>query len=95
MADPSRQANPASVLQEDRIVRIRNFRSVDAAFPLDDSWSTMVVWGVVSSEIERVIEFFGSRDEAERMLADVLRGEPDGADAFRIERIELGQLSLN
>jgi hypothetical protein len=33
----------------------------------------MVVWGVVSSEIEQVIEFFGSRREAERMLAEVIR----------------------
>jgi hypothetical protein len=28
----------------------------------------MVVWGVVSSEIEQVIEFFESGQEAERML---------------------------
>jgi hypothetical protein len=30
----------------------------------------MVVWGVVSSEIEQAIEFFITRREAERMLAD-------------------------
>jgi hypothetical protein len=29
----------------------------------------MVVWGVVSSEIEQVIEFIRTRREAERMLA--------------------------
>jgi hypothetical protein len=55
----------------------------------------MVVWGVVSSEIEQVIEFFGSRHEAERMLRDVLRDEPEWLDQFRIERIELGAESLN
>jgi hypothetical protein len=54
----------------------------------------MVVWGVVSSEIEQVIEFFRTRREAERMLAEVVRGEPHG-DEFRIERIELSRESLN
>jgi hypothetical protein len=54
----------------------------------------MVVWGVVSSDIEQVIEFFGSRQEAERMLAEVVRGEPD-VDLFRVERVELGRESLN
>jgi hypothetical protein len=54
----------------------------------------MVVWGVVSSEIEQVIEFFRTRREAERMLAEVVRDEPRG-DEFRIERIELSRESLN
>jgi hypothetical protein len=55
----------------------------------------MVVWGVVSSEIERVIEFFVSRDEAEQMLAEVLREEPGWVARLRIERIELGADCLN
>jgi hypothetical protein len=55
----------------------------------------MVLWGVVSSEIEQVIEFFRTRREAERMLAEVVRDEPDWVNAFRIERIELGCESLN
>jgi hypothetical protein len=55
----------------------------------------MVVWGVVSSEIEQVIEFFGSRPEAERMVAEVIRDEPDWLEQFRIERVELGRESLN
>jgi hypothetical protein len=55
----------------------------------------MVVWGVISSEIEQVIEFFASRDEAERMLAEVVRDEPEWLEQFRIERIELGAESLN
>ena len=41
----------------------------------------MVVWGVVSSEIEQVIEFFRTRREAERMLAEVVRDEPNWQDA--------------
>jgi hypothetical protein len=40
----------------------------------------MVVWGVVSSEIEQVIEFFRTRREAERMLAEVVNQE-SGTDA--------------
>jgi hypothetical protein len=55
----------------------------------------VVVWGVISSEIEQVIEFFESRHEAERMLAEVIRDEPDWLEQFRIERIELGSESLN
>ena len=55
----------------------------------------MVVWGVVSSEIEQVIEFFRTRREAERMLAEVVRDEPNWGELFYIERIELGSESLN
>ena len=55
----------------------------------------MVVWGVVSSEIEQMIEFFRTRREAERMLAEVVRDEPDWLKQFRIERIELSRESLN
>jgi hypothetical protein len=55
----------------------------------------MVVWGVVSSEIEKVIEFFRTRREAELMLAEVVRDEPTWQELFYIERIELGSESLN
>jgi hypothetical protein len=55
----------------------------------------MVVWGVVSSEIEQVIEFFRTRREAERMLAEVVRDESDWRQLFYIERVELGRESLN
>ena len=55
----------------------------------------MVVWGVVSSEIEQVIEFYRTRHEAERMLAEVARDKPDWQERFRIERIGLGTESLN
>jgi hypothetical protein len=55
----------------------------------------MVVWGVVSSEIEQVVEFFRTRREAERMLAEVVRDEPNWQELFYIERIELGSESLN
>jgi hypothetical protein len=37
----------------------------------------MVVWGVVSSEIEQVIDVFRTRGEAEQMLAEVVQDEPN------------------
>jgi hypothetical protein len=55
----------------------------------------MVVWGVVSSEIEQVIEFFGSLEDAERMIAEVLRDEPEWHEQLRVERIEIGTDSTN
>jgi hypothetical protein len=55
----------------------------------------MVVRGVVSSEIEQVIEFFRTQGEAERMLAEVVRDEPNWQELFSIQRIELGRESLN
>jgi hypothetical protein len=55
----------------------------------------MVVWGVVSSEIEQVIECFRTRREAERMLAEVVQDEPNRQEFFYIERIELGRESRN
>jgi hypothetical protein len=45
-------------------------------------------WAVVSDEINRVIEFFPTRWQAERMLAKVLWVEPDSRDVLRVERIE-------
>jgi hypothetical protein len=35
----------------------------------------MLVWGFVSSEIEHVIEFFGTRQDAERALDEILRDD--------------------
>jgi hypothetical protein len=45
-------------------------------------------WAVVSVEINRVIEFFPTRWQAERMLAKVLWEEPDWQGVLRVERIE-------
>lgn len=36
-----------------------------------------------------MIEFFRTQQEAERMLAEVIRDEPDWLEHFRIERIAL------
>jgi hypothetical protein len=48
----------------------------------------MFFWAVVSDEIDRVIEFFPTRWQAERMLAKVLWDEPDWHGILRVEKIE-------
>jgi hypothetical protein len=49
----------------------------------------MFFWAVVSDEIEQVIEFFPTRREAERMVADALQDEPDWRNILRVEKLEL------
>jgi hypothetical protein len=46
----------------------------------------MLFWAIVSDEIDRVIEFFPTRREAERMLEQVLHDEPDWREILRVER---------
>jgi hypothetical protein len=55
----------------------------------------MVVWAVVSAEIQKTIRFYPSREEAERMLALVLRHESGSRGDFYVERVELGSESQN
>ena len=45
-------------------------------------------WAVVSDEINRVIRFFPTRWQAERMLAKVLWQRPDWHDVLHVEKIE-------
>jgi hypothetical protein len=49
----------------------------------------MVFYAVVSDEIQRVIEFFPTRWEAERKLARVVWNEPAWGDFLHVEKIEL------
>jgi hypothetical protein len=46
----------------------------------------MFFWAVVSHEINRVIEFFPTRWQAERMLAKVLWEEPGWQGVLRVEK---------
>ncbi|HYY34077.1 MAG TPA: hypothetical protein VE693_10940 [Gaiellaceae bacterium] len=55
----------------------------------------MVFWAVVSDEIDRVIRFFNTRWEAERMLARVLWDEPSWRGILHVEPIELRTGGLN
>jgi hypothetical protein len=48
----------------------------------------MVVWAVVSDEIDEVIEFFPTRQQAERMLDHALQDESDWRGILRVEKVE-------
>jgi hypothetical protein len=48
----------------------------------------MVFWALVSDEIDQVIEFFPTRSQAERMLAEALRDKPDWRAILRVEELE-------
>jgi hypothetical protein len=45
--------------------------------------------------VEFSVELFARREDAERTLAELLHDEPGWRDAFRIEAIDLGELSAN
>jgi hypothetical protein len=44
----------------------------------------MFFWAAVSDEIKQVIEFSPTRRQAERMLAEALRDEPDWRGILRV-----------
>ena len=57
--------------------------------PWVDAYGTDVFfWAVVSDEINRVIRFFPTRWQAERMLAKVLWDRPDWSGVLHVEKIE-------
>jgi hypothetical protein len=45
-------------------------------------------WAVVSDEIKEVIEFFPTRQQAERIVAEALQDEPDWQEILRVEKVE-------
>lgn len=47
----------------------------------------MFFWAVVSDEINRVIELFPTRRQAERMIAEALQDEPEQG-ILRVEQVE-------
>jgi hypothetical protein len=61
----------------------------------------MRVWGLASTRGNEVVEFFGSREEAQQALAQVLRDEPDWRNIVFLVAVELPdstpppRLSLN
>jgi hypothetical protein len=50
--------------------------------------SSVFFWAVVSDEINRVIKFFPTRWQAEKMLAKVLWARPDWNGILHVEKIE-------
>lgn len=55
----------------------------------------MVVYGIASSLSHDVADFYDTREEAEAALAQVFRDAPELEGTLWIERVELGELSLN
>jgi len=52
-------------------------------------------WAVVSDEINQVIEFFRTRRQAERMIAEALQDEPGWREILRVEKIEFRRGTTN
>jgi hypothetical protein len=48
------------------------------------------VFGLVDLSLGKAIELFVRREDAERMLAEILRDEPNWESLLRIEEIEFG-----
>jgi hypothetical protein len=49
----------------------------------------VVFYAVVCDDIEQVLQFFGTQNEAESMLARVLVNEPDWEEVLHVEPVEL------
>ena len=48
----------------------------------------MVLYGLVELDLQEVVEFYPSRDEAEAALRAALQDEPDWAPILAVARIE-------
>ena len=55
----------------------------------------MRYFGLVDLSLVEAIELYVRREDAERTLAELLHDEPEWRSLFRIEEIELGELSWN
>jgi hypothetical protein len=49
----------------------------------------MLFWGLASRQFDEVIEFYGSREEADEALADVLADEPGWEHLLFVTPVEL------
>ena len=50
----------------------------------------MILYGVVDWEIEKAVELFVEREQAERFIAEVEEDHPEVAAAMTVEKIKLG-----
>jgi hypothetical protein len=55
----------------------------------------MRFFALVDLSLVEAIELYVWREDAERTLAELLRDEPEWRSLFRIEEIDLGELSRN
>jgi hypothetical protein len=60
-----------------------------------DSRLRLHIWAVVSDAIDEVIEFFPTRWQAEKMVAEAVYDEPDWRGILRVEKIEFRTGALN
>jgi hypothetical protein len=56
---------------------------------LGKHWGTLIFYGVVSAQTEKVVEFFLERDAAEAMIETVWKDDPGLAVLLRVEAVEL------
>jgi hypothetical protein len=68
---------------------IRDDRTQLRAMTALSASAGIAFWAVVSDEISQVIEFLPTRWQAERVLAEALRDEPDWRGILRVEKVEL------
>lgn len=52
----------------------------------------MLLYGVVTSETESVVEFFATREQADRFITEVDADEPETAEQLRMETFEFEQV---
>ena len=57
---------------------------------LTDGTPDLVFYGLLSRDIERVVEFFLTAEEAERVRLEVLHDEPDWASSLEVVRVDFG-----
>ena len=59
----------------------------------------VLVFALVDASVVELVEFsvelFARREDAERTLAELLHDEPEWRELFRIEEIDLGEVSRN
>jgi hypothetical protein len=48
----------------------------------------VLLFALVSDEIQAVVDFYAAREEAEAELRDALSDEPEWADVLRVEAFE-------
>ena len=57
---------------------------------LTDGTPDLVFYGLLSHDIERVVEFFLTAEEAERVRSEVLQDEPGWGSSLEVVRVDFG-----
>jgi hypothetical protein len=60
---------------------------VPALLPLNEG--LLLFYAVVNNQLESVVEFFPTREQAEQFIAEVEQDEPETATLLRVEAVEL------